>query len=185
MLWSLCCIHGSVCCPQRLNNTEKLRQLISTDQIRHHHLRPGGSLQCYKHNSCEASFPASVQRVDGLLPLICSTIFAMAQWTGVFDLDGVCHVGEMISAPADVLKGRSLDSESRCQSKGHPTHADTLCKHYQPRCMQRQNRQIQMETRAWSHTLTFWLLSSGSRPIKGLEAWPRLERSALSQKINN
>lgn len=118
MLWSLCCIHGSVCCPQRLNNTEKLRQLISTDQIRHHHLRPGGSLQCYKHNSCEASFPASVQRVDGLLPLICSTIFAMAQWTGVFDLDGVCHVGEMISAPADVLKGRSLDSESRCQSKG-------------------------------------------------------------------
>lgn len=38
----------------------------------------------------------------------------------VFDLDGVCHVGEMISAPADVLKGTAGKVNYCARAKARP-----------------------------------------------------------------
>lgn len=36
----------------------------------------------------------------------------------MFDLDGVCHGGEMISAPADVLKGAAGKVNHGAKSEG-------------------------------------------------------------------
>ncbi len=72
----------------------------------------------------------------------------------VFDLDGVCHVGEMISAPADVLKGAAGKVNRGAKAKARPaihthTQAGTLCKHgsrdvclFSIHTHQRQNRHI-------------------------------------------
>lgn len=38
----------------------------------------------------------------------------------VFDPDGVCHVGEMISAPADVLKGAAGRVERSAKARARP-----------------------------------------------------------------
>lgn len=38
----------------------------------------------------------------------------------VFDLDGVCHVGEMIPAPADVLKGAAGKDNHGAKAKARP-----------------------------------------------------------------
>lgn len=53
----------------------------------------------------------------------------------VFDLDGVCHVGEMISAPADVLKGAAGKVNHGAKAKSRPeihtsAHEYILCKHH-------------------------------------------------------
>lgn len=53
----------------------------------------------------------------------------------VFDLDGVCHVGEMISAPADVLKGAAGKVNRGAKAKSRPeihtsAHEYILCKHH-------------------------------------------------------
>lgn len=72
-------------------------------------------------------FPASVQRVN------CFLFVDLLYYLGhgsvnrhVFDLDGVCHVGEMISAPADVLKGTAGKVNHGAKAKTRPgTHTDT------------------------------------------------------------
>lgn len=73
----------------------------------------------------------------------------------VFDLDGVCHVGEMIPAPADVLKGAAGKVNRGAKAKAWPAihaHKDTLCKHgggdvclFAIRTHRRQNRHIQRQ----------------------------------------
>lgn len=57
----------------------------------------------------------------------------------VFDLDGVCHVGEMISAPADVLKGAAGEVNHGAKAKAWPVihtqaHIETV-QAWQRRCM--------------------------------------------------
>lgn len=66
-------------------------------------------------------FPASVQRV------LASSSLDLLDYLGhgsvdrhVFDPDGVCHVGEMISAPADVLKGAAGKVNHSAKAKAWP-----------------------------------------------------------------
>lgn len=55
----------------------------------------------------------------------------------VFDLDGVCHVGELIPAPADVLKGAAGKDNHGAKAKARP--AIHTCRHivqaWERRCM--------------------------------------------------
>lgn len=85
----------------------------------------------------------------------------------VFDLDGVCHVGEMISAPADVLKGAAGKVNHGAKAKARPAihkHTKTHCASIAAAdvCLfsilthPRQNRQIrrQTHTHVWKYTHT-------------------------------
>lgn len=99
-------------------------------------------------------FPAIVQWVNWFLLLNRSTILATAAVNRhVFDLDGVCHVGEMISAPADVLKGTAGKVSHDAKAKARPamhTQRHTV-QAWHRRCVyivsdQRQNRRIQIQT---------------------------------------
>lgn len=123
---------------------------------------------CSVSTQCLQSFffPASVQRVNWLLPVDLLHYLGHGSVNRhVFDLDGVCHVGEMISAPADVLKGAAGKVNHGAKAKARPAihrHTKTHCAKHRGGdvCLfsilthQRQNRQIQRQTHThvWTYT---------------------------------
>ncbi len=129
------------------------------------HLLRSGSLQCCKNNASKAfSSKCAASELASFVDLLYYLGHGSVN-RHVFDLDGVCHVGEMISAPADVLKGAAGKVNHGAKAKARPanthTHKDTMCKHGSGDvCLfcilthQRQNRQIQRQTHTLTHERT-------------------------------
>lgn len=81
-----------------------------------------GSLECYSTTQCLQRFFSCKCAVSDL-----ASSLDLLDYLGhgsvdrhVFDLDGVCHVGEMISAPADVLKGAAGKVNHSAKAKARP-----------------------------------------------------------------
>ena len=79
----------------------------------------------------------------------------------VFDLDGVCRVGELIPAPADVLKGGAgqrlgqwwTHTHTHCASMAAETHRRFILHPHSPKT--KQTDQTQTNTWMISHTQAF------------------------------